>query len=615
MTRLRRRATGADERGFVIVYFAITLTVLMAMAGFALDVGNWYAVAQQEQKTADVAALGGVVYMPGNYSLANQTAVNVAGSNGFTTNGVSGPGGMQVTVSPVAGVATQLQVTVTRTVANPFAGIVGYSQQTVTRTAIAEYEAPVAMGSPANIFGNEPVTANDLAQSGNKSWDNVASFTPHLWANVMGPNTAKSNGDAVQAHVCDGSSQDGCPAGTNMDYDPNGYFYGLNADTSKKANSNDKLAIEVFDPATVFVGDHCDQNSLPGGSVSNRWTTAFGTTPNDAADRYAVGDSSNGGANTNMGVGGYCTGDNSNNNNPPIASYVVRQNINPTNPDDPVNAVIPVAGCNGTQFPGWNVNLSSGVLNGASANYDDKLASVFRQWVPVCVFDPAAYPAPNYLVQVRTDVALGGNPAGTGDPTRSEGGSDRFTMRAGWVTATSPAGGYPRSTTLPTYTGNNGIQLYGQRSMGLYANAAAGAPAPNFYMARVLPGSGGQILRVSLWDIGDCSGSGCSPTLSFLIRGSAAPSCSVTAHLGAPNGAAQVHVTNSCSYTVNQSGVVPNGTWFTIDIPIPSSYTCNQSDPTDCWITMNYHPNNGGALNDTTTWSAQILGNPVRLVK
>lgn len=46
-----------------------------------------------------------------------------------------------------------------------------------------------------------------------------------------------------------------------------------------------------------------------------------------------------------------------------------------------------------------------------------------------------------------------------------------------------------------------------------------------------------------------------------------------------------------------------------IRIAIPNDYTCS----TDCWWTIKVsYP---GGANDTTTWSARIEGNPVRLVE
>jgi hypothetical protein len=46
-----------------------------------------------------------------------------------------------------------------------------------------------------------------------------------------------------------------------------------------------------------------------------------------------------------------------------------------------------------------------------------------------------------------------------------------------------------------------------------------------------------------------------------------------------------------------------------IRIAIPNTYSCT----TDCWWTIEV--TYAGGANDTTTWSARIEGNPVKLVE
>lgn len=657
MTRRRARhvAARADQSGFALIYLALTLTVLMAMAGFSLDVGNWYYVAQREQKSADAAALAGVVYLPQRVapgSASYDMAKTIGADNGFS------PG--QVAVSGVNGNPTQLAVSVTETVNNPFAGVVGYHSQTLTRRAIAEYESPVAIGSPSSIFGTE----STFGGPGDPSWNNQT-FNPNLWANVMGPSTDKANGDSVQANVCGSGVQDECtPAGTQLDYNPDGYFYRVNVDAGQRPPGA-LLAVEVFDPATVQVGDHCADNvgleyaagkSSPG-PASNPYTTTSGA--NDAATRYAWGDNSNSGDSRNGDpTGRYCTGDNPNGATPPSTTYVVRQDLNPFTPA--ANPVVTTDGCAGEQFGAWPESYSPvdprnnkyGLydhLNAASPGYDPDLAKVFRQWVPVCVFDPTTAPAKDYFLQIRTNVPSTNDQPGVMQkpaqtPYPNTGGSNRFAIRTGWVSPNgagvqwspfapnlqpthSPNDPYVGGYTVkdkPAFVSASGLSISGQTFMGLYANAASGV-VPNFYMARILPGAQGQVLEVRLWDIGDCSPSpACHPTLTFnepaSFNGGAIPICTIKAHDGSPalgTGAPQVTVLNnrSCSYTVGSASEDPNGTWYTIDIAVPSGYSCNASQASDCWFTMKYQVNAGGALNDTTTWGARLLGNPVRLVK
>ena len=48
---------GRDEGGFILPTFALVLIVLIAMAGFGIDVWNWWYTGQQAQRAADAAAL------------------------------------------------------------------------------------------------------------------------------------------------------------------------------------------------------------------------------------------------------------------------------------------------------------------------------------------------------------------------------------------------------------------------------------------------------------------------------------------------------------------------------------------------------------------------------
>jgi hypothetical protein len=58
-----------------------------------------------------------------------------------------------------------------------------------------------------------------------------------------------------------------------------------------------------------------------------------------------------------------------------------------------------------------------------------------------------------------------------------------------------------------------------------------------------------------------------------------------------------------------------NGQWVTYKVPIPSNYTCNYNDPLGCWTKINFQFPNLTSVQDTTTWSAQIQGDPVRLIE
>jgi hypothetical protein len=159
------------------------------------------------------------------------------------------------------------------------------------------------------------------------------------------------------------------------------------------------------------------------------------------------------------------------------------------------------------------------------------------------------------------------------------------------------------------------VQIYGAGRIGIYANS----PAANttFYLARVLPGAQGRTLVLNFFDVGDAAQAG---TLTVLPPpdsnvGSAFAGCTFTPppgnSTGPPWGPFQA-TSSGCTIT-NVSNATFNGQWIQMRIPIPNDYSCNYADPLGCWLRVNFaFP---AAVQDTTTWSAQLTGDPVRLIQ
>ncbi|HEY2330402.1 MAG TPA: hypothetical protein VGH94_00655, partial [Acidimicrobiales bacterium] len=456
----------------------------------------------------------------------------------------------------------QLKVTITHTVDNFFTTIVGIPRTTITRSGVAEFQGPVPMGSPANTYGNETIGAGDTR------WSNTytsSSNQPGFWANVAGPQSTKTNGDAFQAAICQGA--DGCNGSTNTDYSPNGYFYSV---TVPQAGTVD---IQVFDPAFVNVDDHCGTNLDNATSARNPFVT-------DAATRYAKGD------------GAFCTGDQlftggSGDGVPPTTTFVFRS---PTNtPWDPTSApVINNGTCQPRQYAGYNVNLAS-ALNAPAVgpNPNAELQKDFRQWVDVCKVSAPA--AGTYWVQVRTNVAMG-NPTGVGNPNMAGGGHNRYAIRAAMVNGS----GNPSTTA--------GVKIEAAQAMGIYANAPAGTT--QFFLARVPSGTGGHTLVLNFFDISDASQAG---SLSIVP-----PPDAHTSFTNCVASGPQTGTLSTCTVSANSSF---NGRWETVRVPIPAGYTCADTDPKGCWVRINYAYGNGATVQDTTTWTASLEGDPVRLIQ
>ncbi len=585
----RSRTRHGNERGFFMVWFAVTFVALTAFAGLALEYNRWQQISTRAQKAADAAALGGAVFLPENTgNKAFTTAQTVSAANGFK-NGTNG-----VTVTTAVGsLPNQLKVSVAIKTHNPFGAIVGYNTTTIVRSSVAEYQLPQNLGSPQNSFGNDPESA---------------SAQPQFWGNLFGPSSAKEKGDAVQsagpsaaASLC---NADNCVSSVNKDYDPNGYFYGIDV----PAGTSGALDVQVFDPAFVHVGDNCGssdgnaKNSLVAAATLTAAQIPGYTGSVTPATRYDW-----------QGSSAFCSGDNyygdGSNSSAPWTTWTLRA------PDvstwDPSNNPIVCQ----AEFPGVYPETSNGLPGGTiNANQMKTLlqqatpypgtnpartfASFFRQWVTLCsVANPIEG---TYFLQVQTATKIDGS------ATPNGGGSNRFSIRVG-------AGG--------NYTTTNGIHLYGNQKMSAYANAA-GANT-QFYLTKVLPGEAGKTLVLNFYDTGDASQPG---TLAVLppadsnVSGGLFSNCLFTKPPGNSSGPpwGSFSATSSgCQITNVSSGGSPsyNGQWVTWEIPIPSDYTCDASDSLGCWVKLQFVYPAGTNVTDTTTWSAYILGEPVRIIK
>jgi len=572
-----------------MVWMALTLVTLTAFAGLGLEFSRWNNLSTRIQKAADAAALAGAVFMPENQgNKAFTTAKTIASENGYT-DGQNG-----VTITTAAGkLPNQLKVTISVPTHNPWGQIVNYGSTTIVRSAVAEYQLPQNLGSPNNVYGNDPESA---------------STQPQFWGNLFGPASTKDKGDAIQSvgsaantTLC---NADNCVSGVNKDYDANGYFYGIDV----PANATGNLNVEVFDPAFVHVGDNCtDSNAV--NSLNNAATLTASQIPGytgtiTPAVRYASGSAS-----------AFCTGDmyysdGSNTANPWTVWTLRAPDISPWDPTN--NPILCQA-----EFPGIYPEASNDQPTGtidathlkallqqstnyAGTNPGRTFASFFRQWVRICSI--ASPVQGTYFLQVETATKI------SGAATPFGGGANRFSIRVGLGS---------------DFTTANNLHVYGNQKMGVYANAT-GADT-RFYLTKVLPGEAGKTLVLNFYDTGDASQPG---NLSVLpppdsnVTGGVFANCEFTKPPGNSTGppwGTFTDTSSGCQITgvSNQSSPGPsyNGQWVTVQVPIPDTYTCDDSSSTGCWTRLRFTYPTGTSVNDTTTWSAYMLGEPVRLIQ
>jgi len=576
----RRPRSEGRERGFFLVWMAIMLITLMATAALAIEWNNLSRVGVRMQKAADAASLGGAVFLPGNEdNQAFVVAAEVARKNGF----VDGVDQTIVRVS-LGSRPNQLQVEIQRTVPNVMGRLLGNGTQTISRRALAEYERPVAMGSPINQYGNDPVDG----AAGTPTY-------PNFWANVAGPASHKPKGDAIAANICPTPHQntDNCAGGTNTDYDQLGYYYGIEVTDN---DASEPLNLEVFDAGFVHVGDNCGNNANPGdGFPSSNLLgasqlppdfnpTAFpGGAPFSPSERYAPEASSP-----------FCTGDmyfTEADATPPWTTY--RLLAPDDTPADPTNNEEVCA----VDFPGRVGDVAA--MLGETVPAPDApglLAEYFRQWYPICGPGGVA-PAETgiYYLQVTTASRADGVAAPLG------GGHNRFAIRAG----------------LGSPTDGSGVSVFGEQKMGMYANAPS--TDSTFYLARLLPSGANRTLVLRLYDIGDASQPG---TLRVLppddgtiggIPMTEFSNCTFTQPPGNATGPpfGTLTATAPGCALINVSSSNYNGQWVEVRIPVPDGYACDLDG--GCWTRINFtFPAN---IADTTTWTASIEGDPVRLLE
>jgi Flp pilus assembly protein TadG len=600
---LRRRTR--DERGYAaILVAALATTIFMPLCALSVDISREYVEVQRVQNAADAAATAGVTFLPDNFAAAASTAATVASRNGYT-NGSNG--GYTTVSSAVGDKPTQLVVTITTRIPNAFGAAFNANWATVSRSATADYNGPAPMGSPCNTFGNEPTgavsDAVDPIRGPNSSvivtplGGAACTSNPQFWGAIAGPDTDKQSGDEYMTRKCL-SAADNCTGSTNTDFDPSGYFYTVRVGA---AALNQPVTLQIYDPAWVQTGDTCTESGQKGPTVSTApdniplRDNMSPYVPTDGVARYA------------LTPGDYCSGDTLGGGTDPITtSYALRS---PTDTYQPKNAA-PVAGCE-QQYPGYLQStatpnaISTGTLAKKDAdgttdnpNYDAKIANVFHQWVALCTFTPTTIG--DYYLQIRTNVKLGGtqdpatgiytdNPnvtSQTGDDTTVKGnGNNRFSLRVKGA-------------------GAAGVSIAGYQHMSIYANYSGANTT--FNLVRVIPAAATKTLKITFFDVGDASNPG---TLTVLppLDSNLGASVSGCRGSGVVNG-----TVGGCQLT-NVSKTNYQGRIQVISVPIPSGYTCNATQSGGCWFRLQVaFP---GGVTDTTTWSAVIDGDPVRLIK
>lgn len=155
---------------------------------------------------------------------------------------------------------------------------------------------------------------------------------------------------------------------------------------------------------------------------------------------------------------------------------------------------------------------------------------------------------------------------------------------------------------MRAFTSGPDPRFFGLGDMAIYANFEGNTAT--FNLAEVPEVHAGRELVIELWDP-DSGNTG----VRIELPNGTLPQCSASATDGRSSaGLIPCDINFNSDLSPNGGGSF-NDEHLQIRIAIPDSYTCSAN----CWWTIEVsYP---GGANDTTTWSARIEGNPVRLVE
>ena len=138
-----------DDRGQMVVIFAMALVTVVVMVGLVLDGGSAFAQRRSQQNAADLAAMAGAntYLLTNDQTAARNAALAVSANNGWTN--ATGSTSVAVNFDFTNGVAVTVDVTAQHH--NNFGSVVGMSEWDVGTSATA------LAGFPDTAEGRAPV--------------------------------------------------------------------------------------------------------------------------------------------------------------------------------------------------------------------------------------------------------------------------------------------------------------------------------------------------------------------------------------------------------------------------------------------------------------------------
>lgn len=383
------------------------------------------------------------------------------------------------------------------------------------------------------------------------------STDPKLWAAINAPYARHESGDPYAVRCAgDPSGVRACSGGANADYRTEGYRYIIDVPTSAVGQT---LTVDVFDAPFA-------RRSGTTSETGDGYDITFNTSSNS----------------TNTYV-----------NRMALTYELFEADVTPLDISDN-----PTMNGRCSVGPGrLQYNNNHGTPNSRTDSNSGNTHANKNAWATVCRMTVSR--AGQYVLQVRSSSIAGQTDQGSG--------TNQYSLRA-------------------TLSGTTQPRLYAHGDMSILTNYAVsgGNTRANMYLAEVVERHAGKTLRIELFDAGD--GSNGQFDLSIIDPSGAVPQCRFN-----PPGSTELGALTNCTIRTRNDGTAAsnnryNDQWLTIEIPLPATYTCNATGATPhnpapgvstaCWWRLSYlFGGTSPTPTDRTTWRADVLGDPVQLIR
>ena len=238
--------------------------------------------------------------------------------------------------------------------------------------------------------------------------------------------------------------------------------------------------------------------------------------------------------------------------------------------------------------------------NTNNGSYKSELAQVYHQWVTMCTFTPTM--AGDYYLQVRTNVSLGG---ATSDGKGGYQGNSNVTSQLDDNTNVK-GNGNNRFALRVTGAVRGSVSISGWEEMGIYANYPGATTS--FNLVRVIPAAASKTLIITFFDVGDADSAG-------TIQVKPPSDSNLTTPLAGCTGSGR-QVRRPDRLQAHQRQQRLRVEREDPDDPGPRPEQLHLPVDQERWLLVPARgvvP--GRQVSDTTTWSARVEGDPVRLIE